>query len=170
MSGRNTSQRMRVLHRYLGFFLTGIMTVYALSGMTLIFRNTDFMKRTSVTEKTIATGLTPEEAGRELNIRNFRMESQEGSIYRFREGEYDAATGKARLISKVYRPVIGKMISMHKAKSGEPLFFLNVFFGASLLFFVISAFWMYLPGSGIFRKGIYFALAGAVLTLLMVFL
>ena len=31
----------RILHRYLGFFLAGIMMIYAVSGITLIFRNTD---------------------------------------------------------------------------------------------------------------------------------
>ena len=34
----------RVLHRYLGYFLAGIMIVYALSGITLIFRKTDSFK------------------------------------------------------------------------------------------------------------------------------
>jgi uncharacterized iron-regulated membrane protein len=35
---------MRIFHRYLGFFLSGIMTVYALSGVVLIFRDSDFFK------------------------------------------------------------------------------------------------------------------------------
>ena len=35
----------RVLHRYLGFFLAGIMMIYAVSGITLIFRNTDTFKQ-----------------------------------------------------------------------------------------------------------------------------
>ena len=33
---------MRILHRYLGFFLAGIMAVYALSCTVMIFRDTDF--------------------------------------------------------------------------------------------------------------------------------
>jgi hypothetical protein len=36
---------MRELHRYLGFFLVGIMSVYAISGVVLIFRDTDFLKK-----------------------------------------------------------------------------------------------------------------------------
>jgi len=32
-STRSTALKMRVFHRYLGFFLTGIMAVYALSGI-----------------------------------------------------------------------------------------------------------------------------------------
>ncbi len=36
---------MRLLHRYLGYLLAGIMTVYALSGMLLVLRDTDFLKK-----------------------------------------------------------------------------------------------------------------------------
>ena len=41
---KSTQFYMRIIHRYLGFFLAGIMTVYALSGVLLIFRSTDFLK------------------------------------------------------------------------------------------------------------------------------
>ena len=36
--------RMRIWHRYLGFFLAGIMAVYSTSGVLMIFRDTDFLK------------------------------------------------------------------------------------------------------------------------------
>ena len=39
------SKKARVWHRYLGFFLAGIMAVYAVSGVVMIFRNTDFLKQ-----------------------------------------------------------------------------------------------------------------------------
>lgn len=38
-------KRMRIYHRYLGYFLAGIMAVYAISGLTMIFRDTDFLKK-----------------------------------------------------------------------------------------------------------------------------
>lgn len=41
------STKMRIYHRYLGFFLAGIMAVYALSGVILIFRETPFLKKKS---------------------------------------------------------------------------------------------------------------------------
>jgi uncharacterized iron-regulated membrane protein len=46
MSGTKTSLpfKFRVIHRYLGFFLAGIMALYALSGIVMIFRDTDFLK------------------------------------------------------------------------------------------------------------------------------
>jgi hypothetical protein len=61
------------------------------------------------------------------------------------------------------------MTQLHKANTDKPLFFLNILFGLSLLFFVISSFWMFLPGSNIFKKGMYFALAGLALALLLIF-
>lgn len=38
------NNNMRIIHRYLGFFLAGIMAVYAVSGMVMVFRTTDFLK------------------------------------------------------------------------------------------------------------------------------
>ena len=66
--------------------------------------------------------------------------------------------------------VMEKFTKLHKASTSQPLFYLNIFFGVSLLFFVISSFWMFMPKTTIFRKGLYFTLAGLVLTLLMLFL
>lgn len=40
-----TRKTMRVIHRYLGFFLAGIMAVCATSGIIMIFRTTDFLKQ-----------------------------------------------------------------------------------------------------------------------------
>ena len=39
---------MRIAHRYLGFFLLGIMVFYALSGIILIYRDTDTFKLVTV--------------------------------------------------------------------------------------------------------------------------
>ena len=44
MSNDNVRNSMRVYHRYLGYFLAGIMAVYSISGITLIFRDTAFLK------------------------------------------------------------------------------------------------------------------------------
>jgi hypothetical protein len=41
---KDTRSFMRVTHRYLGYFLAGIMAVYAVSGIILVYRDTDFLK------------------------------------------------------------------------------------------------------------------------------
>jgi hypothetical protein len=160
---------MRVYHRYLGFFLSGIMAVYALSGVTMIFRNTDFLKSEVKTETALAPNLSDEELGKELKIREFKVEKAEGDTLYYRGGTYNKVSGMAVQKSKKLPYVLDKMTKLHKANTNSPLFFLNIFFGASLLFFVISAFWMFMPDSPMFKKGLYFALGGLVLTLILIF-
>lgn len=161
--------KMRIYHRYLGFFLAGIMAVYAISGIILIFRNTDFLKQEKIVEKQIPSSTPLEEIGAALKVRNFKIERQEGNLIFFRNGLYDESTGKAQITTKSLPFVLDKMSKMHKANSNSPLFFLNIFFGISLLFFVLSAFWMYMPGSSVFKKGMYFVLAGLVFALVVIF-
>lgn len=160
---------MREYHRYLGFFLAGIMAVYALSGTLLIFRKSEFLKQDVQVEKTLAAGLKVEEVAKEIRYKELNVKSEEADLLVFEGGSYHKKTGETIYTKKELPFVLDKMTHMHKATTDSPLFFLNIFFGASLLFFVLSAFWMFMPGSNIFKKGMYFALAGIVLTLIMVF-
>lgn len=161
--------KARIIHRYLGFFLAGIMAIYAISGIVLIFRNTDFLKVEEKIERTLATNLKGESLGRELRIRNFRPDRIEGDVVHFKDGSYNSATGEATYVTRELPFVLDKMTHLHKATTNDTLFFLNIFFGLSLLFFVTSAFWMYLPGGPILRKGLWFTLGGVMLTLIMLF-
>ncbi|WP_073135042.1 hypothetical protein [Chryseolinea serpens] len=161
---------MRVYHRYLGFFLSGIMAMYALSGIVLIFRDTDFLKRETEVERQLPANLPGEEIGRSLRLKEFKIEKTEGDLVYFREGTYNQSTGQAKFKAKQLPYVLDKMTKLHKANTNQPLFFLNIFFGAGLLFFVLSAFWMFLPNTDIFRKGVFFAVGGLVLTLILILL
>lgn len=161
---------MRIYHRYLGFFLSGIMAVYAISGIILIFRNTDFLKKEKIIETQLAPNLPDEEVGKGLKLREFKVEKTENGVVYFKEGTYDQASGLAKHKVKQLPFILDKMTKLHKANTNSKLYFLNIFFGLSLLFFVLSAFWMFLPNSPIFRKGLYFALGGIVLTLMLIFL
>jgi len=73
-------------------------------------------------------------------------------------------------ITKSLPAGIEKLTQLHKASTKQPLFYLNVFFGLGLLFFVISSFRMFLPKTTIFRKGLYFMLAGILLTMILLFI
>jgi uncharacterized iron-regulated membrane protein len=42
---KKSSNLMRIIHRYLGFFLAGIMAVYAISGILLILEIPIFLKQ-----------------------------------------------------------------------------------------------------------------------------
>jgi hypothetical protein len=160
--------KMRLYHRYLGYFLAGIMTMYALSGITLIFRDTNFLKREKLVERTLPPNLKNEELGREIRQRELKIEKEEGDVVTFRQGSYNRATGVVKYTVKELPYFVDKMTHLHKADTKHPLFFLNIFFGLSLLFFVVSSFWMFLPNTTVFKKGLYFAIGGAVLTLILI--
>lgn len=165
----STGQSMRVLHRYLGFFLAGIMAVYATSGMVLIFRNTDFLKREKQIEKVIETNVSAEALGEKLRIRGLKVTKEEGDFIYFEQGSYNKTSGEAKYKEKSLPFVLEKMTKLHKATTNDPLFWLNIFFGASLLFFVVSAFWMFRPKTKTFKIGLYYTLGGIALTLIMLF-
>jgi hypothetical protein len=170
MASNTVSNNMRAYHRYLGYFLAGIMAVYSVSGITMIFRDTDFLKYETRNERQLEPNIKNEELGRALRMRDLKIEKEEGDIITFKQGTYNKATGMAEYTSKEWPVIIQKLTNLHKADTKHPLFFLNIFFGLSLFFFVVSSFYMFLPGTSIFKKGLYFALAGVVLTLLLIFI
>ncbi len=166
----NLQQKMRVYHRYLGFFLAGIMAVYSISGIVLIFRETDFLKTEKLNERKVPTNLKNEEIGKELKIKELTILGEANGIVTFKQGTYNRATGEAKFITKELPPLMNKLTKLHKANTKQPLYYLNIFFGLSLFFFVISSFWMFLPKTTIFKKGMYFAIAGILFTLALIFL
>lgn len=171
MAGKVTIHNsMRIWHRYLGFFLAGIMAVYALSGIVLIFRDTDFLKQEKIIEKKLATGLKVEEVGQAIRIRDLKAETETDALLQFKQGTYNKLTGLVVYKVKSLPRAIEKLTQLHKASTKQSLFFLNVFFGVSLFFFVLSSFWMFLPSTSIFKKGLYFTLAGIVLVLVLLFI
>lgn len=166
---KDTRSFMRITHRYLGFFLAGIMAIYAVSGVLLIYRDTDFLKKENKIDKTIAKNLTEKELGKELKIKNFEVEKKEGEVLKFKQGTYNAATGQAKYTKKELPFVLDKMTKLHKSQSKDRLSPLNAFFGVSLFFFVISSFWMFNPKTKAFKRGIKFAIAGLVISILLLF-
>ena len=165
-----TSLRMRIIHRYLGFFLAGIMAMYSISGIIMVFRNTDFLKSEKIIEKQLKPNLKAAELSGALRIKGgVKPERTEGDVVYFKQGEYNTVTGMAT-IKKMELPfVLDKMEHLHKATTDSPVYWLNIFFGLSLLFFVVSSFWMFMPKTTVFKKGLYFSLCGIVLTIILLF-
>ena len=54
---KSTRTTMRLLHRYIGYFMAGIMAVYAISGVLLIYRDTDFLKKEKEIEDMVALAI-----------------------------------------------------------------------------------------------------------------
>lgn len=168
-NNQSFSFTMRIIHRYLGFFLVGVMTVYSLSGIILIFRDTDFLKNEKKMTKQVQPNMQADELGKLLKVRELKFNKEEGNIQYFKDGTYDKSTGTANYSVKELPFFVEKMTHLHKAKTGDKLFFFNIFFGLSLFFFVISSFWMFMPSTSVFKKGLYFAIGGIVLTLILLF-
>lgn len=159
----------RILHRYLGYFLAGVMMIYALSGITLIFRKTDTFKVSIEKEMTVAPGLDAIGLGKALRIRNLTPIDNDGSLMVFEHGVYNTITGEADYTVKELPYWLDKLTHLHKATTEDPLYYFNIFFGLALLFLAISSFFMFAKSSLIFRKGLWFTLGGIILVLIMLY-
>ncbi|MGA9213413.1 hypothetical protein [Kaistella sp.] len=167
---KDTKSFMRITHRYLGFFMAGIMAVYAVSGILLVYRDTDFLKQEKKIEKILDKNLDEKALGKEIKMKNLEVKKTENGILFFKEGTYNSVTGEAKYSKKELPFVLNKMTQLHKAQSKDTLSPLNTFFGISLFFFVISSFWMFNVKSKAFRRGMYYAVAGLILAIVLVFI
>lgn len=167
---KNTRSFMRIVHRYLGYLMAGVMIIYSVSGVLLIYRDTDFLKKEKSYEKTFEKNLSEKALGKEIKMKNFEVEKTENGLMYFKGGTYNSATGEAKYTKKELPFVLDKMTKLHKAQSKDTLSPLNAFFGICLFFFVISSFWMFPPKSKVFRRGMVFTAIGIVIALLLTFL
>ena len=95
MSANTTHAKMRVWHRYLGFFLAGIMAVYAISGIVMIFRDTNFLKRETLVQKNLSPHLSPDSLAKALRLRDLKITAQQDDRVLFKQGSYNVNTGIA---------------------------------------------------------------------------
>lgn len=168
MASPKVHNSIRQFHRWLGFFLAGIMAIYAISGVLLIFRKTDFLKFPQTEIRQLEAGLDAQSLNAQLSLKNFVVESESAQRISFNTGQYDKQTGKVTTSYTDYPMPLAKLVKLHKATHKSPLFFLNIFFGLSLLFFVVSAFFMYMPKLAFFKNGVKISIAGAIFALVVV--
>ena len=161
---------VRALHRDIGFFVVGLTVVYSLSGIVLVYRDTDFLKSEVRNEKTLPANTSPDELGKMLRIKGLKVSKAEGDVVHFQEGTYNKATGLAVYQVKKLPAVLEKFVDLHKIMSGRITHWFAVVFGTMLCFLAVSSFWMHKAGSGMLRRGIYLASAGAILTVVLLFL
>ncbi len=163
-------KNMRILHRYLGYFLAGIMTMYAVSGIILIFRDTDFLKYEKRVEQKIKPQTASDKLGKALERKNLKVTKEENGVVYFENGTYNKVTGLAQYTTKEQPWFIKRLTHLHTARSGDPLFFMNIFFALSVFFFVFSSFWMFPANSATFKKGMLYVSAGIILVLTLILL
>ena len=117
---------IRTLHRYVGFFAIGITIVFCLSGLTLIYRDTDFLKSERLTTKNLEANLSPQEFGKALHFRNFKVTEVEGDVLYFSGGTYNKATGVAEYSHKSLPPFLEAFVGLHKSPSKSPAHWLTL--------------------------------------------
>lgn len=161
---------MRALHRDIGFLTLGLTLVYVLSGVLLIYRNTDFLKKEKTSELLLKQNLAEGDLAKQLAVRNFRVEKKEGDVIYFKEGYYNAATGEAKISRKDYPPFIKNLVNLHKITGNNRLSLLNTIYGILLLFLVVSSFFMFKFGTGKSKRGLALTGLGIILTILFLVL
>ena len=166
---KDTKTFMRITHRYLGYFAAGIMAVYAVSGVLLIYRDTDFLKKEHKTETVLKPNMTEKQLAKEIKIRNLEFRPGVGDLKVFDNGTYNIKTGETKYSKKKLPFVLDKFTALHKSNSKDRYALLNTVFGVVLFFFVISSFWMFNFKSKAFRRGMIYASIGFILALIMVF-
>lgn len=161
---------MRILHRDIGFLLIGLTAMYVISGIPLIYRDTGIFRTKTQVEKKVAPGLSAWELGRALHIhKGFKVLSEDETTIRFPRGSYDKISGLASYESNAFHPALDKMIKLHLAPSRDARHWFTVTYAVLLLFLALSSFWMYKPGTTTFKRGLYLAGLGTLLSVVLLF-
>lgn len=158
---------MRVLHRDIGFFTIGLVIIYSLSGILLIYRDVDFLKCSTTVEKKLPPNLEPSELGRAFHSRDFKVIKTEGETVYFQNGTYNMTTGVAVYTSQENPFPLNKFIQLHKASSKSPAHWFLAAFGFLLIFLAVSSFWMFKKHTPQFRRGVYITVAGIIFSVVL---
>lgn len=161
---------MRSLHRDIGYFLIGLTVIYSLSGIILIYRETDLLKSEKTIEKQLEPNMGEQELGNILHIRGFKVIKTESDIMYFSNGTYNKATGIASYTENALPTVIENFNSLHKKSSKNISHIFSTIYGILLFFLAISSFWMFKSRSKMFRRGVILAASGLIFAIVLLFL
>lgn len=144
------------------------MAVYASTGILLIFRGTDFLKYDQDVERALDAQLSGKEVLEKLRMRGLEVTDENDQQIVLNRGQYNKQTGVALITVHDYPKPISKMVKLHKATKNSPLYWLNISFGVGLLFFVLSAFLMFIPKIPMFKNGLKIAVGGVAFAVLVI--
>jgi hypothetical protein len=170
-NGKSLSRVMRILHRDIGFFLIGLTLIYCLSGIVLTYRDSSLFKSEKVVSKTIEAGLSSEKLRKVLHEKRMEVVREDSGVMYFKvvknDGKYNILTGEVSYTAMVQPAFINLFNNFHKISSKNPAHYFTVLYGVLLAFLAISSFWMYKPGSGNFRRGIFISTTGVFVSILL---
>ncbi len=159
-SKKSLQNTMRALHRDIGFFLIGLVVLYSLSGVLLIYRDTDFLKTTQRIETTLAPNLEEQSLARALREKRLIGVHQEGEALVFKGGSYNRVTGQVSYQTEKLPQFLEMFVNLHKASSEKAVSWITTLFGGLLAFMAISSFWMFRSSHRHFKRGITLATVG----------
>lgn len=161
---------MRSLHRDIGFFVIGLVIIYSISGVVLIYRDTNFFKQDTIVEKVLSPNIEISELGSVLRIRDFQVIKIADDIVYFQNGTYNKTTGIVIYSNKELPKWIKKFNSLHKAPSKNLVHWFTTTFGILLFFLALSSFWMFKPKTKLFRRGMFIAASGFIVAIILLML
>jgi len=164
---KTLQQTMRSLHRDIGFFIIGLTIVFTLSGIVLVFRDTEFLKKESIQQRELKPGLGASQLGEMLRIRDFKIIKEEGDVISFQGGTYNKVTGNAEVTMKTLIFPFNKFTDLHKTMTKKTTHYFTITFAILLCFMAVSSFWMYKPNNKSFKRGIILAATGVISVILL---
>ncbi|MGL4411163.1 MAG: hypothetical protein ACRCZM_09470 [Bacteroidales bacterium] len=169
MAQKSISMIMRKLHRDLGFLAVGLTLIYALSGILLMFRGSDFMMKEVKYEKLLEKELNPQELEKEIGYRRFRIKSESDEKIEFNVGTYDKISGIATYQLNEYITPFKQFVALHKITSKSPALWFMIGYGIILSFLAISGLFMFKPSTQLFRRGIVLTIIGLAIATIFCF-
>lgn len=161
-------QYMRLLHRDVGFIVVGVTIIFSLSGMVLIFRDSDFLKQEKVIEKKLSPDLEISALGKELHLKDVKVVHEYGNVIEFQNGTYNKETGVVSYTSKELPAFLNKLTHLHKTASESLIHWFTLLYSTLLFFLAVSSFWMFKPKSKMFKRGIIFVSIGVVIVITLI--
>lgn len=173
-------QKIRNLHRDLGYFYVGLIISFAASGILMNHRDDWHAEEYNVQTKEIAVQLPSENNINETyaegfltpfgikdHLRKFKVKGCELRIsYKNTDVTVDLKTGKGEIETYQRTPIISQMMKIHKNTSNWWIYYSDIF-GLSLITIAITGVIMIPAGKFTFKKrGWKLALAGLLFPLL----
>lgn len=177
-------QKIRGLHRDLGYFYIGLIISFAFSGIMMNHREYWHPEKYTIETKQIEIKLPPaneitdkfaEDLGKQFGIdeKIRRQNVKDGKFkisFENHDVEVDVESGKGEIVSFLKTPIISQAMKLHKNTSNWWIYYGDIF-GISLITIAITGAIMIPAGKFTFkRRGWKLALAGVIFPLLILFL
>jgi hypothetical protein len=161
---------MRALHRDIGFLVIGLTIVYCISGLVLLYRDTDAFTVDKRYVETIRPHTSPEKLGEALKLRRLQVIKESSDTIYFNYGTYCKSSGVADYTINTYPEMVWKINGFHKTKSRFGAHWIGLIYVILLFFLAISSFWMYKPKSKKFKRGMILTAMGLLIAIAALYL